>query len=232
MGDILSWQFFFLSVLWLCHSAAFRPLLFLIRSHKLFKLLFHCKRWVIFPSCCFQDLFFAFDFQKFDHDVLRYRSLCVYPIYGSLNLLAVHINMFHQSQKVFGYYFFKFFFYFFPFPLLLGLTTVLMLVCLMSHMSLRLYLFFVIFISVLQIEWFLLTSFNVHWFFHLLNLLWVPLVKFSLQILNFSTPRFPFGSFFYNFFYFIEVLYQLINCHHVFLYILNIVFFSFWTHLY
>lgn len=35
--------------------------------------------------------------------------------------------------------------------------------------------------------------------------------------------KIPLWFFFYNLFYFIEVLYQLINCHHVFLYILNIV---------
>lgn len=110
-----------------------------------------------------------------------------------------------------------------------------MLVCLLSHRSLGLYLFF-FFLSSFH-SWmifvdffFLLTSFNVHWFSLLPSqICWVPLVKFCVTDIELFGSKIPLW-----FSFIISLFYQgsvFVDCHHIFLYFLNMVLFTFWAYL-
>ena len=110
-----------------------------------------------------------------------------------------------------------------------------MLVCLLSHRSLGLYLIF-FFVSSFH-SWmifvdffFLLTSFNVHWFSLLPSqICWVPLVKFCVTDIELFGSKIPLWfSFIYSLFYQGSVF---VDCHHIFLYFLNMVLFTFWAYL-
>lgn len=109
----------FFSFSTLCHSAAFRALLFLIRSHKLFKLLFHCRWWVLFPSCCFQDLSLLLVFKNlsmmfWDTDLFVFILLIVHEL---LSCVDYYIS---SKQGSFLLLFLLLFFFFpcFPSPVL------------------------------------------------------------------------------------------------------------------
>ena len=59
--------------------------------------------WVV--SWCFQDLLFIFVFQKFDYDVSKCRSFCIYPTLDLLSFLGLYLHIFHQTWEVFDSFF-------------------------------------------------------------------------------------------------------------------------------
>lgn len=222
---IYSWlTIFFFSTL--CHSAAFRPLLFLIRSHKLFKLLCHCRWWVPFSSAAFKT-FFTLVFKNltmmfWDTDLFVFILLIVHEL-----LSCVH---YYEPSKLgsFLLLFLLFFFPFFPSPCPLGVPLYFMLV---SHRSLGLstFFFFLSFFPLLTF-FFLLTSFHIHWFFLLpfSNLLsaFSEILCYRYWFLGSKIPLW--------FSFIISLFYQgsvFVDCHHVSLYVLNMVFFTF-EHIY
>lgn len=75
----------------------------------------------------------------------------VYPVWGSLIFLNLHIDIFHQIWEVFGCYFFKYLFYT-NLSLLFGVTQILGILIL-SHRSLKnglslfsLFVFYILFL--------------------------------------------------------------------------------------
>ena len=145
-----------------------------------------------FSLCCFQDLSLLLVFKNltmmfWDTDLFVFILLIVHEL-----LSCVH---YYISSKLgsFLLLFLLFFFPFFPLSCPLGSTTVLMLV---SHRSLGLYFFFCPSFHSWLFFFFLLTSFNIHWFFSsaFSNLLSAFSEILGYQILIFLAPKFPFDS--------------------------------------
>lgn len=55
--------------------------------------------WIV--SWCFQDLLLILIFQKFDYDVSRRGSFCIYPTLDLLSFLGLYLHIFHQTWEVF-----------------------------------------------------------------------------------------------------------------------------------
>lgn len=186
----------FLSVLWIWHLTAFSPPQFL-RRNQLPIVLRIPWVWQVPSFLLFSRFSFSLWLWHLDYNVSHVNLLVLCLSWSSQRFLDVYIL--YQIQKVFGYYFFKYSSCPYLSPLLLGFP-LCMLVCMMvSHMSLRLFIFLHSFFSCFT-DWISSiglssSSFKISSAYS--NMLLNPLVKFSVIV--FSTPEF--GSFAHDFLY-------------------------------